>query len=71
MGTYSASCKENTGNKTSSISRTKQHRLTLVLNCCLWQENWGSLKIKKLVCQNSIKKYSANVLFQYNLKWLV
>ena len=44
MGTYSASCKENTGNKTSSISRTKQHRLTLVLNCCLWQEKLRFIK---------------------------
>ena len=44
MGTYCASCKENTGNKTSSISRTKQHRLTIVLNCCLWQEKLRFIK---------------------------
>ena len=33
METYCVSCKKNIANKSSSVKRTKQNRLMLVLNC--------------------------------------
>ena len=33
METYCVSCNKNTANKNSSVSRNKQNRLMLLLNC--------------------------------------
>ena len=35
METYSVSCKKNTVNKNSTLTRTKQNRLMLVSNCAI------------------------------------
>ena len=35
METYCVSCKKNTTNENSSVRRSKQNRLTLLLNCAI------------------------------------
>ena len=38
METYCVSCKKNTANKNSSVSKTKQNRLMLLSNCAVWDK---------------------------------
>ena len=35
METYCVSCKKNTANENSSVRKTKQNRLVLLLNCAV------------------------------------
>ena len=50
MDTYCVSCEKNTAIKNSSVRRTKQNRLVLVIDCAACgKKNQGSLKIKKQV----------------------
>ena len=48
MKIYCVSCKKNTTNENSSVTRTKQNRIMLVSNC-VTRKNQGSFKIKKQV----------------------
>ena len=49
METYSVSCKKNTVNKNSTLTRTKQNRLMLVSNCAIS----GKKKSKFIINQDA------------------
>ena len=65
MKTYCVSCKKNTASKNSSVRKTKQNWLMVLLFAV--KKNQGSLKIK-----DSIKLYSTILMiFEWiSLKWI-
>ena len=63
METYFVSCKKNTANENSIVTKTKQNRITFLSNCAICgKKNWILLKIK-----NS----TALIIFEMvSLKWI-
>ena len=52
METYCVSCKKNTANENSSVRKTKQNRLMILLNCAICGKKCVFIKNKELNISN-------------------